>query len=225
MGNKILAHPAARYADPVAGERYFSWQQPAGIKGAIYNLRFFAPYIGEHHDVLEFGCGGGYLLAALGCGEKIGVEINPAARAEAAKIGIQTFSTFADLPERTFDRIISSHCLEHVPNPYESLGAMRRLLRHDGRLILLLPIDDWRSEPWAGPDRNAHLYAWTPRLLGNLLVATGFKPLSIQMVNYTWPPRFDGSIWTTSRRLFEAIAYATAVVLRRRQMWAIAEQS
>jgi SAM-dependent methyltransferase len=225
MGNRILAHPTAHYADPLPGHKYFSWQQPAGMKGAIYNLKFFAPYISEDQDVLEFGCGGGYLLAALRCRGRIGVEINPAALAEAAKNGIQTFPTLADLPEGAFDRIISSHCLEHVANPYESLCTMRRLLRENGKVILLLPVDDWRSEPWIGPDENAHLYTWTPRLLGNLLVSAGFNPISIKLINYTWPPRFDQSIWAISRKLFEAMAFATAIVLRRRQIWAIAEQA
>lgn len=221
--NKLLAHPTAHYADPLTGQRYFTWQQPAGMKGAVYNRKFFAPLILEDNDVLEFGCGGGYLLAALRCREKVGIEINPFARAEAAKNGIQTFSSLAGLPEEAFDRIISSHCLEHVANPFESLCVMRRLLRKDGRLILLLPIDDWRSEPWSGPDVNAHLYTWTPRLLGNLLMASGFNPVSIKVVNYTWPPRFDKSIWALSHSLFEGLAFMISIVLRRRQIWAIAE--
>jgi SAM-dependent methyltransferase len=193
------------------------------MKGAVYNLKFFAPFIREGQDVLEFGCGGGYLLAALRCREKVGIEINPAARAEAAMNDIRTFSTLTELPEVAVDRIISSHCLEHVTNPYESLCTMRRLLRQGGRLILLLPVDDWRSEPRIGPDKNAHLCTWTPRLLGNPLVSAAFNPISIRVVNYAWPPRFDKSIWALSRNQFEAMAYPVAIFLRRRQIWAIAE--
>jgi SAM-dependent methyltransferase len=206
----------------LADQKYFSWQQSAGRKGAVYNLKFFAPFIPEDQDVLDFGCGGGYLLAALHCRERVGVEINPVARAEATKNGIKALSTLEELSGRTFDRVISSHCLEHVANPYESLCTMRRLLRNDGALILLLPIDDWRSEPWVGPDDNSHLYAWTPRLLGNLLVASGFQPVLIEVVNHVWPPRFDAHIWNFSRTVFDVLAYALSIALRRRQLWAVA---
>lgn len=222
MQDNSPGDPSARYADPIAGQNYFSWAQLGERKGAVYNLKFFAPFIAEDQDVLDFGCGGGYLLAALRCREKVGVEVSPFARAEAGKNGIQTRSTLQELSGRTFDRVISSHCLEHVANPHEGLCMMRRLLRSDGRLILLLPIDDWRSEPWFGPDNNAHLYTWTPRLLGNLLVASGFEPVSIKVVNYVWPPRFDALIWSFSRRAFGVLAYALSIALRRRQLWAVA---
>jgi SAM-dependent methyltransferase len=222
MQENSVGHPSARYAHPVAGQKYFSWQRAGGMKGAVYNLKFFAPFILEDQDVLEFGCGGGYLLAALRCREKVGLEINPVARAEATKNGIQTLSTLEELSGRAFDRVISSHCLEHVANPYESLCMMRRLLRNDGRLILLLPLDDWRSQPWVGPDNNAHLYTWTPRLLGNLLVASGFQPVSIKVVNHVFPPRFDAQIWNFSRTMFGVLAYAFSIALRRRQLWAVA---
>jgi SAM-dependent methyltransferase len=222
MQNKSHMHPCARYADLVRGQEYFTWQAAAGKKGAVYNLRFFAPFILQDQDVLEFGCGGGYLLAALHCREKVGVEINPVARAEATKNGIETLSTLQELAGRTFDTVISSHCLEHVANPYESLCMLRQLLRKDGKLILLLPVDDWRSEPWIGPDNNAHLYAWTPRLLGNLLVASGFQPVSIKAINHAWPPRFDARIWNFSRTMFDVLAYVFSIALRRRQLWAVA---
>ena len=225
MQSGTFKHPAARYADPSAGQSYFSWQQSAGRKGAVYNLKFFAPYISESDSVLEFGSGGGYLLAALHCREKVGVEINPVARGEAAKNGIETYSAPMELCGRAFDRVISSHCLEHVANPYESLCQVRDLLRKDGRLVLLLPLDDWRSQPWVGPDNDAHLYTWTPRLLGNLLVAAGFDPIMIKTIHRCWPPRFDEEIWAFSRAVFEALGYLSAVVLRRRQLWTIARPS
>lgn len=222
MSATSWGHPAARYADPLAGGQYFAWQQAAGRNGAIYNLKFFAPFIAETHDVLDFGCGGGYLLSALRCREKAGIDINPAARAEAARRGVPVFASSAELSGRKFDRIVSSHCLEHVHNPFETLCKLRRLLRKDGRLILLLPIDDWRREPWTGPDDNGHLCTWTPRLLGNLLVSAGFTPVSIKVVNYAWPPRLDKFIWAVSRALFDGVAYLTSVALFRRQLWAIA---
>jgi hypothetical protein len=59
---------------------YFSWQKNIGTFGGWANLTKFADYIKHTDNVLEFGAGGGYLLANVVCAAKIGVEINPSAR-------------------------------------------------------------------------------------------------------------------------------------------------
>ena len=217
-----LDGPVARYAG-TAGELYFAWQRTCGLKSAIYNRKFFEPLVGAHDNVLDFGCGGGYMLQALCCGTKVGVDVNPAARAEATKLGIEVFADIAELGDRKFDVIITSHCLEHVTSPYETLTRLRRLLQKDGNIVLLLPVDDWRNEPWAGPDINFHLYTWTPKLLGNLLVAAGFDPIFIRTVTRVSPPRFDQYIWDFSERLFEVLSCICSIALRRRQIWALAK--
>src|SRR5262245_66414015 len=50
-------------------------------------------------DRIEFGCGGGYLLHILRARSKVGVDVNPAARAQAARLGIETHATLAE-PEQ-----------------------------------------------------------------------------------------------------------------------------
>lgn len=207
---------------PFYGEAYFAYQKPGGQKCALYNRKFFAPFIHESDAVLDFGCGGGYLLQLLSCRDKAGIDINPAARAEASRQGIEAWASVGELDGRKFDIILSSHCLEHVPNPHETLIALGRLLRPRGKLVLLLPVDDWRNEPWRGPDINGHLYAWTPKLLGNLLKASGFEPAFIRVVNHVVPPRIDRKLWALSKTVFEILAWISAVVLRRRQIWAVA---
>lgn len=217
-----IAGPAAIYEDRETGEAYFAWQRTGGKKGAVYNRKFFAPFVHEEDSVLDFGCGGGYMLQALSCRNKVGIDVNPAAQAEARKLGIEVLASLSELGNRKFDTIISSHCLEHVASPYETLSSLRNALRHSGKIVLLLPIDDWRTEPWDGPDINAHLYTWTPKLLGNLLKASGFEPTFIRIVNHVWPPRFDEQIWALGETLFAVLAYVFSVLLRRRQLWALA---
>jgi SAM-dependent methyltransferase len=219
--NSIPDGPSQYYTGRASGGAYFTWQKTGGQKTAIYNRRFFAPFIREEDAVLDYGCGGGYLLQALSCRTKTGVDINPAARAEAQALGIEVFSDPAELGDRKFDVIISSHCLEHVASPYEALARLRKLLDKNGKIVLLLPVDDWRNEPWPGPDINFHLYTWTPKLLGNLLVAAGFEPIFIRMVNYVNPPRIDQYLWDLSQCLFGVLGYVFSVVLRRRQIWAL----
>ena len=229
MNNAVLDQAAARYAAPETGAAYFRWQKSAGEKGALYNRKFFAPFVRPPDRVLDFGCGGGYMLRALPGRSKTGIEINPAAQAEARALGIEVASRFAELRGREFDVAISSHALEHVANPYGALVSLRRVLRGGGGLVLLLPLDDWRGErvkgSGKGPDMNGHLYAWTPRLLGNLLAASGFEPAFIRVVNQVWPPRLDRFFWGLGPVIFEAASCLGSVLLRRRQLWAVAQRS
>jgi hypothetical protein len=56
-------------------------------------------------------------------------------------------------------------------------------LRLTGKLILMLPLDDWRAASQQGRYRDGnqhnHLYAWTPQILGNLLVEAGFGSTAV----------------------------------------------
>lgn len=44
-------------------EDYFNWQKNIGLFGGWANSTKFEQYITKEDDVLDFGCGGGYLLA------------------------------------------------------------------------------------------------------------------------------------------------------------------
>jgi len=46
------------------------------------------------------------------------------------------------LQDGEFDFVHSSHCLEHLENPYEGLGNWLRVLRHGGHLVVLVPDED-----------------------------------------------------------------------------------
>src|SRR5205823_14812472 len=91
--SELLQPPAVDgvYYQGAAGAKYFAWQNKIGeITGRI-EARKFAPYIGPQDTVLDFGCGGGHVLRNLQCGERLGAEINPAARATAIQAGIRCY--------------------------------------------------------------------------------------------------------------------------------------
>ena len=54
--------------------RYFAWQAPQGEFGGWANLTKFRKYIRNDDRVLDFGCGGGFLLKNLTCRKRVGVE-------------------------------------------------------------------------------------------------------------------------------------------------------
>ncbi len=91
-----------------------------------------------------------------------------------------------------------------------------------GRIVLWLPLDDWRTQRGhQAPDRNHHLYAWTPLLLHNLLVEAGFEVLELRPVAYAFPPMLEKTIRVLPRAAFDLLARTVAVTRRRRQLMAV----
>ena len=128
------------------GQDYLSWQQQSGDLGGILDARTFQKGIAEKDCVIDFGCGGGFLLKNLSCSRRIGIEVNPAACVVAKQNGIECYSDLEKLPNLLADVVISNHALEHVPAPVEILVGLYNLLRSQGRIIVKVPIDDWRTQ-------------------------------------------------------------------------------
>jgi len=60
-------------------DKYFDWQASIGEFGGWANQSKFVEYISSNSRVLDFGCGGGFLLKGIKCSTKVGVEVNPSA--------------------------------------------------------------------------------------------------------------------------------------------------
>jgi SAM-dependent methyltransferase len=205
------------------GEEYYAWQRQGARLGAELELPKFAPYVTPDSTVVDFGCGTGYLLELLGAREGIGVEANEAARRDAAARGLRVVAASADLPAAEADVVISNHALEHTLRPLDELRELRRVLRPDGRIVLYLPLDDWRRQRRRDPtDVNHHLYTWTPQLLANLLDEAGFEVLEARVVTYAWPQLHTLLYRALPRRAFDAACVAWSFVRRHRQVMAVA---
>jgi SAM-dependent methyltransferase len=172
--------------------------------------------------VLDFGCGNGSLLYYLDCRQRIGVDVNPAARTAAQEAGLEVHKTLDAVPDRSVDLVISNHALEHVLCPLETLVSLRDKTIAGGRLVLCVPIDDWRAQKIYKPaDINHHLYTWSPQTLGNLLVEAGYGLERVWVYSHAWPPRswqrLDARlpVW-----LFDIVCALTSWRFRRRQIMA-----
>ena len=214
---------AARVAEQHYDSDYLKMLQKgdAGIEHRRTYL--FKPYIEPQHSVLDFGCGPGSLLDTLIAKRKCGVEITEASREVAAGRGIDVRPGLDDFEGETFDRIISSHCLEHVLDPAETLMAIRQHLAADGLFILLLPMNEWGHRPQRtyDPDEiNKHLFTWTPLVFGNLLTVCGYEVQDVRAVHFWHPPKV-GRLLMKVPPLYRAVGGVYSRLVPRRQVLAV----
>jgi phosphatidylethanolamine/phosphatidyl-N-methylethanolamine N-methyltransferase len=67
-------------------------------------------------------------------------------------------ATALTYPDDSFDRLIATHVLEHLPNPVKVLAEWNRVVRPGGVISIVLPCDPgmlWRLGRHFGPRRNA----------------------------------------------------------------------
>jgi len=130
-------------------------------------------------DILEFGGGLGQNLIYLANKSDIWmIEPSDIGRKYADKFGIKTAFSIPDLMllnSGKYDIILCRHVLEHVDNPLQVLVDLKSLLKPDGELILVLPV-----ETKAKPVKNEidfHQFCWTPRTAINLLKNAKFEDI------------------------------------------------
>ena len=145
-------------------------------------------YVVKPNDiVLDFGCGGGYILNSLNCKKKVGIEINPHAQKQAKTFGINIIESLENLKNEEFDVVISNSALEHVEYPLDILIKIYKVLKQNGKIIFSVPHEDL-SYNFLINDINQHLYTWSPMSFGNLIQKAGFEIISVKVTKYIQPP-------------------------------------
>jgi glycosyltransferase involved in cell wall biosynthesis/Flp pilus assembly protein TadD/GT2 family glycosyltransferase/2-polyprenyl-3-methyl-5-hydroxy-6-metoxy-1,4-benzoquinol methylase len=170
-------------------KKYFAFQKEIGEFGGQANLFKFSDYISPHYSVIDFGCGGGYLLKNIQCHSKVGIEVNAYARQQAESLGIKVVKALEEIPDHYADLIISNHALEHVENPLATLKALKNKIKNNGEIIFVVPHQDIR-EGFNPDDVNNHLYTWNMQTLGNIFKYAGFEIISIDLIQHQWPPNY-----------------------------------
>jgi SAM-dependent methyltransferase len=183
-------------------EKYFDWQSSMGEFGGWANQTMFIDFVGANSDILDFGCGGGFLLGGLRCHKKVGFEINPSAAEIARSKGIEVFDSAAKVPDDYVDTIISDNALEHTLLPLEELKMLHKKLRKGGKIIFVVPCESisYRYKP---KDINHHLYSWSPMCIGNLFTEAGFTVIESKQYIHKWPPKYRLIAKLGGRNVFE----------------------
>lgn len=136
--------------------------------------------------IMDVGSGFGDLLLVL---KEIGyknlftadAENNAEAIFETNGINFTKFDATKDkfpFPEGFFDVVICSHILEHLPNPFNLLEEVHRILRVGGLLFVMVP--DWKKHPSEFYDDPTHVHPYTKSSVARVLGRVEFNSITVK---------------------------------------------
>ena len=135
--------------------------------------------------ILDLGCGTGEFLATMveAGWEGIGLEPDDGARQQAKEgLGLKVYDNeeLFRLGAEGYDVVTMWHVLEHVHRLHEYMGAIHRVLKPGGLLLIAVPNYTSKDaeiykEEWAAYDVPRHLYHFNPKAIGALLPQHRFE--------------------------------------------------
>jgi SAM-dependent methyltransferase len=146
-------------------------------------------------QILEVGSGRGTLLAEMARRgwKAVGTEFSESLSGSAvSELGIQVYRTpdiqACDFPAAAFDVVILQHVLEHLPAPVTTLQELRRIIKPEGSLIVVVPnfgglVAQWTRGSWFGLDVPRHMFHFTADSLKQALAASGFAIQHLQTLS------------------------------------------
>lgn len=142
-----IRHDIKKIYTKNGGASYHAKQHIVGIRAFALIARNRAEklsrFIREEDKVFEFGVGGGFNLARLKCGQRLGYDISSCTQEVLAKHRVPVVYRMEEVPEKHFDVALCHRVLEHVTNPFTILQSeISRTLKPGG---------DWsHSFHWTG---------------------------------------------------------------------------
>lgn len=204
----------ALFADDSAARRVEALYRTPDIVAQRAAIRA-ALALGAGERVLDVGCGPGLLCGEMAHevgvdGRVVGVDTSDSMLRIAGRNG-QGLGQMSVRPgeatalpadDGAFDAVVCTQVLEYVPDVAAALAEFRRVLRPDGRLLLV--DTDWASCVWASADDDRMrrvIAAWDahcphprlPRMLPGYLAAAGFDRIRVEALPLLSVNRSDGT--------------------------------
>ena len=118
----------------VTGEGAFnpSWQRHLAIYGLV------SPMLPATR-VLDLGCGVGQGMRHLAPRESIGVDLEPTVLPPQGRPGVCADMRFLPFRAGAVGAVVSSHSIEHVPDPERVVAEIARVARGDALVVIATP--------------------------------------------------------------------------------------
>jgi 2-polyprenyl-3-methyl-5-hydroxy-6-metoxy-1,4-benzoquinol methylase len=164
----------------------FAYLHPAGLDRIQSRVMFLnSPKDKTSNKLLEIGCGNGQklkVMQALGW-NVTGIDFDSEAVKTAQRNGLcvqegeLVSQKYAD---NSFDAIYMGHLIEHIYNPQETLRECFRLLKNNGKLMILTPnVDSWGHQKyknaWRGLEPPRHIHLFNQSNMVTLLTSIGYQ--------------------------------------------------
>jgi SAM-dependent methyltransferase len=147
LSKLVISNPEVKDLE-FTGERYLPSEQ-GEIRIEHYHRYALALSLAKNMTVLDVACGEGYGSALLSevAFDVIGVDISPEAVAHASKTYqgranlrfLQKSAFKTDLPDASFDLVVSFETVEHLLEQDAMLAELRRVLKPEGLLLISSP--------------------------------------------------------------------------------------
>jgi SAM-dependent methyltransferase len=137
-------------------QAYYDANGQAGDRPALgWYVRMLRRYAGTG-PYLDFGCGTGHLVRRLSAhGPASGFEVSAysAGTARSTAPGCRIYTAMDELPSAAFGALTAIHVLEHLDDEMAGsvLACWRRVLRPEGRALVVMPDPAGRARALAGP--------------------------------------------------------------------------
>lgn len=152
---------------------------------AKYAEKTYLKHFNKTDKILEFGCGVGQNIF-LRKENSIGIDISDFCIEECKKRDIKVNKKIESIKSSSIDGVISIHCLEHVENPDYYIKEFYRILKKDGKLIVVLPnIPRNRPEKIFTPNVAQHFFSWRFHEFNELLNHNNFN-IKLNKFNYAY---------------------------------------
>jgi len=139
--------------------------------------------------LLEVGCGSGGILETMAARgwQVTGQDFDEQAVRNARSKGLTVYHgdlQHQNFEDESFDAIVLSHVIEHVPDPRSLLRECRRILKIGGALVVITPNVSGRlhqvyGKNWLHLDPPRHLILFSARSLDGLAHDVGFKDATV----------------------------------------------
>ena len=210
-------------------QTYLTHVEPAAFDPQQYYekmVKSIRPWSGKINElltgreiVLDFGCSTGHLMtniqekAAKVYGHEVNIKEIRFCR-EKLVLDVDNRDLFDRFEEGLFDYITMIYVLEHISDPIELLTQLKKLLKPDGKFIILVPnAADALLNFYDIPDFAQfyfcleHLYYFTPATMERVFKASGLSGIVETIQEYpitnhlNWGYRQKPSDTLTARRL------------------------